>query len=274
MSTFNATVRDIVWETRDTVTLVLDADVPRDYLAGQFLNVDPHGIPATSQLAKELEARKGKKERPRSYSLASAPHESGFAITIKEEPAGEFPALLTPHLVRGVRVGDTLPCAGFAGLYTLPDDLPAGAHVVHVCAGSGVVPNYGMIKDALHRKLPIRQTVLDSNKSWEDVIYREHLTRLAVAHADSLQIIHFLTRSREGAPGKVYETRITPEQVREHVPDLADAHFFVCGPSIPAHERLAARRGGPTPVPRFLESMKALLLDLGVPKQHINAEGW
>jgi ferredoxin-NADP reductase len=274
MNVFQAVVREVVRETGDTVTLLLEADVPRDYEAGQFLNIDPHAIAATRELAAELERRKGKKERPRAYSLASAPHEPLFAITVKEDPPGEYPSLLTPYLVRQVRAGDTLPCAGFAGLYTLPPDLPPQAHIVHVCAGSGIVPNFGIIKDALHRQLPVRHTLLFSNKRWDDVIYREPLTRLETSHPSQLRIIHALTRDPTGAPTTAITERFSEAHLREHVADLADAWFFVCGPSIPPHERAAARARGTPAAPRFLETMRATLLGLGVPKQRIQAEGW
>lgn len=275
MQSFDAIVREVVPETPDTVTLLLDADVPRDYLAGQFLNIDPHRIPATRERAKELEAAKGRKERSRAYSLASAPHESLLAITVKEEPSGgAFPPLLTPHLVRVAKPGDVLPCAGFAGFYTLPDELAPDTQVVHLCAGSGIVPNYGIIKDALHRQLPNRQTLLYSNRRWEDVIFRRELSELARRHPESLEVIHALTRDVAGAEGTVCNERISPTLLRKHVRDWDRALFFVCGPSITAHERSAAKTKGETPTPRFLECMKSLLLELGVPKQRIVYEGW
>jgi ferredoxin-NADP reductase len=274
MGTFEATVREIVRETADTVTLVLDADVPRDYLAGQFLNINPHELAATRALALKLEQRKGKKERPRAYSLGSAPHEPYFSITVKGESGGAFPPLLTPYLTTGLQVGDKFPCAGFAGLYTLPDDLPPDAHVVHLCAGSGIVPNFGMLKDALHRGLPQRHTLLYSNKTWDDVIYRESLTRLEAAHAPKLNILHALTRDSTGAPPGVLHGRLNEAHLRAHVPSLDNAWFFICGPSIATHVRLAAKARGETAPPQFLESMKALLLGLGIPKARINSEGW
>jgi 3-ketosteroid 9alpha-monooxygenase subunit B len=274
MRTFEALVREVVQETADTVTLVLDADIPRDYLAGQFVNVDPHAIAATCDRARELEALKGKKERARPLSLASAPHEQFLALTVKEEPAGQFPSLLSPYLVKGIQPGDRLPCAGYAGLYTLPEELPTGAHLVHLCAGSGIVPNFGMIKDALHRDLPVRQTLLYSNRSWSDVIFRRELVALAHAHPERLTVVHALTRHPHGAEAPVRQERIGEAMIREHVPSLDDAWFFVCGPSVPAYARAAARARGEHPTPRFLECMKALLLGMGVQKQRISAEGW
>jgi ferredoxin-NADP reductase len=274
MQLFEGVVARVVRETADTVTLWLQAPVPRDYQAGQFLNINPHEIGATRELAARLETEKGKKERPRAYSLASAPHEELIAITVKEEQGGAFPPLLTPYLCRQVSEGDRLPCAGFAGLYTLPADLPAGAHVVHLCAGSGIVPNFSILKDALHRRLPLRHTLLYSNKRWEDVIYREELTRLAASHPEQLRIVHALTRDSTGAPVGASSGRLGEGGLRQAVPDLGEAWFFICGPSVPPYERVAARARGVTPEARFLESMKATLLSMGVPKARINAEGW
>ena len=49
-----------------------------------------------------LEDQKGQREKPRAYSMASAPHERYLAITIKEEryESGEipYPPLLSPLL--------------------------------------------------------------------------------------------------------------------------------------------------------------------------------
>lgn len=275
MPPFTATVRAVIEEAPHAVTLLLDAGGPQDYRAGQFLSIDPHGLDATRSLAAELEARKGRKERPRAYSLGSAPHEPYLAITVKEEPVGEFPALLSPHLVRGVKVGDVLPCTGFNGLYVVPRELPDDAHLVHLCAGSGIVPNFGILKDLLARGLPVRQTLLYSNRTWGDVIHRDALTELETHHPGRLKVVHALTRDPAAPAGRLVSPgRITEALVRAHVPDLDKAWFFACGPSVPTHEMRAARQRGEVPAPRFLESMRALLLAMGVPRARLSTEGW
>jgi 3-ketosteroid 9alpha-monooxygenase subunit B len=272
MPTFEATIREIVQETGDTVTLVLDTPERPPYRAGQFLSIDPNALAATREKAKELEALKGRKERARAYSLASAPHEPHLAITVKEEPAGAFPPLLTPHLVRHAKVGEKLPCTGMNGLYVLPHELPAGAHVVHLCAGSGIVPNFGMLKDALHRGLDATHTVLYSNRTWDDVIFRDQLGDLARAHPERLSVVHFITRGE--APAGAVRSRIDLAAIEKHVPDFERAYFFVCGPSVTMHERRAAKERGEEPAPKFLETMRALVLEKGVPKQRLSTEGW
>lgn len=275
MAAFEAVIREVIPEAPGTVTLRLDPGAPSEYRAGQFLSIDPAKLPATQALAVELQERKGRRELPRAYSLASAPHEPLLAITVKEDPPGAFPALLSPYLCLDAKVGDVLPYTGFNGLYTLPRDLPEAAHVVHVCAGSGIVPNWGILKDALHRGLPARHTLLNSNRAWGEVIYRDQLTKLAAAHPARLEIVHALTRDVAHPEGvRVVPGRITETLLRETVPDFSNAWFYVCGPSIPTHERRAARARGEEAPPRFLECMRSLLQSLGVDRKRISAEGW
>lgn len=275
MQTYDARVEEIVRETPDAVSLVLDIGGPAEFDAGQFITIDPHAIDARKTLAKELEAKKKRKERGRAYSLGSAPHERLLVVTVKEEEEGEFPALVSPWLMREVTVGDTIPVTGFSGLYTLPRDLPPGSHLVHICAGSGIVPNFSIIKDVLHRGLPYRQTLLYSNRTWDDVIYADTLTSLAATSGGSLAILHLLTRDSRAPEGvRVRPSRIDRATLLEEIPDLADAHFFLCGPSVPPHERRAARLKGEVPRPRFLECMKDLLEELGVPRERVRSEGW
>ena len=175
MPQFESTVVERREEAPGCVTLVLDPRAPAHYRAGQFLSIDPRALDATRDRVARSEAAKGRRERPRAYSLASAPHEPLLAITVKAEPDGLYPSVLTPHLVHGVHPGDTLPFSGFNGLYALPEALPPGAHVLHVVAGTGIVPNWSILKDALHRGVDVRHTLLYSSKSYSEMIYRTDL---------------------------------------------------------------------------------------------------
>jgi ferredoxin-NADP reductase len=272
MPSFRAVVRALLDEAPGAVTLLLEPDVPVDYRAGQFISIDPNGLDALAPLAAELAATKGRRERPRAYSLASIPSDPLLAIGVKLEAPGAYPALLSPHLVGRVKVGDVLPCSGANGFYVLPQRLTAGAHVVHVCGGSGIVPNVGLIRQLLEDEAPVRQTLLYANRTMADAMYREPLRRLAERHPDRFELVHVL--SREDHPSARHRGRIDESLVRRYVPDLERAFFYVCGPSVPAHEQRAARLAGTTPPARFLESMKAMLSALGIPKERLSTEGW
>ena len=79
-------VYDVRHDTPDTTTLFLFAgNEPLEYVAGHFLTIDPHQFAELEHFTAYLEDVKDQKEKPRAYSLASAPHERLLAITIKEE---------------------------------------------------------------------------------------------------------------------------------------------------------------------------------------------
>ncbi|BDG03066.1 ferredoxin reductase domain-containing protein [Anaeromyxobacter oryzae] len=275
-------VADVVVETPDTATLVLFTGNDRlDYQAGHFCTIDPHQFEALERWVQYLEDLKGKREVPRAYSLASAPHERYLAITVKEERyqsgVTRYPPLLSPMLVKRTGRGSRIEITGFTGPYVLPPDPEAKTdHVVHVVAGSGVVPNWSILKHALREHPRIRHTFVYSNKTWSDVIYRDALAALAAEHPGRLRVVHTLTREpepeRRGA--NVRAGRIDADLLRALVPDPRAALVYACGPAVGPFERLAARERGETPKPRFLEAALAALAEIGVPRDRVKHESY
>jgi len=274
-------VEQVVRETPDTVSLVLaPPPAPPSYKAGQFCTVDVHQFPALGPVVAFLEQQKGRKEPARSYSLASAPHERALVLTVKAEaydPACAFPPLLSPYLAHAVRPGDLLTVTGFQGPYVLPEDVEAKTdHVVHVVAGSGAVPNFAILKDALHRGLSLRHTFLCANRTWQDTCFREALDDLARRHPGKLRVVHALSREQDGShfSADVRKGRIDEALLRELVPDLDTAWFYVCGPAITTWERRRALETDTQATPRFFEAAIGYLHALGVSDKRIKREAY
>ena len=273
-------VADVVIETPDTTTLVLFTGNDRlEYLAGHFLTIDPHQFDSLERFTAFLEDLKGKREPPRAYSMSSAPHERYLAVTVKEERyvsgTTRFPPLLSPLLVKRTLRGMRLVVTGFTGPYTLGPEIAAETdHIVHVCAGSGSVPNFSMLKFALAHHPNLRHTFVYSNKKWDDVIFRDELTRLAAAHPERLTLLHTLTREEDtrlfGA--SVRKGRVDQALLREAITDPAACLVYVCGPGISKFDLAAAKQAGAPPPPRFLESVLGDLKALGVPEKRIKRE--
>lgn len=279
---FEVMVSRVIRETPDTVTLVFfTGNEHHDYKAGQFLTIGVHQFGALERFTAYLENLKKKKEPPRSYSVSSAPSEPFIAITIKEERyvPGEtpYPPLLSPLLVYQTPVGTQMTVTGFTGAYTLPDDVEQHTdHIVHVVAGSGSVPNFSILKQDLRMGKKLRHTFIYSNKTWEDVCFREELGELEKAHPERLQVVHTLTRETNTAyyGERIRQGRIGAELIREFVSDLTAAQFYVCGPSIRAWERKRALETGVQPQPRFLEATLEHLYQLGVDTKKVKRESW
>jgi 3-ketosteroid 9alpha-monooxygenase subunit B len=276
------TVADVVQETADTVTLLLDAgDDPRDYKAGQYVSIDPHQFRALAGYTSYFEDAKGRKEPPRAYSMCSTPDEPYLAITIKEEyyehGKTKYPPLLSPFLVHHDLQGARMEVTGYAGAYVLPDRAAEMTdHLVHLCAGSGSVPNVSILKWALTQQPRIRHTFLYSNKTWDDVIYRDLLQSLEEQHPDRLRVVHSLTREPETFPytDRRLRGRVTAELIARLADDVKTCWFYACGPAITVWEKRAARAEGREPAPRFMESVHDALKQLGVPREHFKEEAF
>ena len=275
------TLSRIVRETSDTVSLYFAGPERFVYKAGQFCTIDPHQFKQIASMVAYLEQVKGKKEPTRAYSMCSAPSETELGVTVKEETfeAGKtpYPPVLSGVLVHGLTVGLPIHVVGFTGPYVLPEDAPQkSGHIVHVCAGSGIVPNFSILKDALGRHLSVRHTLVYANKTSRDVIFRDAIDALRARHPERLRVIHALSREPDAqALGPDYRNgRISRGLLSEVLGGDPTALVFLCGPGITPHESRAARKEGHAPEPRFLESMLAELKELGVGKERIHYESY
>jgi 3-ketosteroid 9alpha-monooxygenase subunit B len=270
-------VKDVVVETPDTVTIVLFTGNERmEYEAGQFITIDPHQFEELSHFIAYFEDVKKKKEPVRAYSLCSEPSEQHIAFTVKEElyVSGQtpYPPLLSPLLVRRLPKGSQMVVTGFTGPYTLPPDVEERTdHIVHVCAGSGIVPNYSILKWALRERPRLRHTLVYSNRTWSDTIFRNELTALQQSHPEKLRVIHTLTRDPNfSMPGvDLRHGRLGKDLLAEAIPDPGSCLAYACGAALSPYEKKAAREAGVELAPRFMETALQALADLGLTKRQI-----
>jgi len=274
-------VAEVRVETPDTVTLVFFTGNDRlDYKAGHFLTIDPHQFEALDRFIAYFEDVKGKREPPRAYSMCSAPHERYLAVTVKEERyvrgQTKYPPLLSPLLVKRTTRGMRLAVTGFTGPYVLPGDVESRTdHLVHIVAGSGAVPNFAILKDALVRYPSLRHTFLCSNKTLQDVIFREELAALERKHPARLRVIHTLTRDPVTPVSQnVWKGRVSAATLRDLVPEPKAALVYACGPAVGPVERALAREKGEEPKPRFLEAVLEALREAGVPDDRVTRESY
>ncbi len=279
ITTMEVMVAETIVETPETTTLVLfTGNDHLDYLPGHFLTIDPHQFEALERWVAYLEDLKGKPELPRAYSIASAPDEPYLAITIKEERyitgVTKYPPLLSPILTKRTTAGRKMVVTGFTGPYTLPADDKIPENILHICAGSGVVPNYSIIKYTLRNYENIKHTLIYSNKTWEDTIYARQFLKLHEEYPDRLKIVFSITR--EPAPkhieGIFVQGRVNRALIEFELMQLDDPLIFVCGPAISKYDKIRARETGEQPRPRFMESVLGSLQELGVDKKRIKRE--
>jgi ferredoxin-NADP reductase len=227
-------VTELIQETPRVGTLHLQVQDWPGHLAGQHVDV-------------RLTAEDGYQAQ-RSYSIASAPEDSGLAITVERLEDGE----VSPYLVGELKVGDKVELRGPIGGYFVWHAGTARPLLL-IAGGSGIVPLMAMIR---HRALvgdmsPTR--LLYSSRAFEDIIYRTELERLASA-GDGFTVAHTLTRTQPGG-WKGYARRIDRDMVRDVAwPKERSPQVFVCGPT------------------SFVETASGLLVDSGYDPSWIKTE--
>lgn len=213
-----ATVTEVVVETPRTRTVTFDVPDWPGHRAGQHVDV-------------RLTAEDGY-QAERSYSIASAPGKKRLSLTVERLDEGE----VSPYLTAELRVGDQIELRGPIGGYFVWD-IEIGGPLFLVAGGSGIVPLMAMIRyrrDSLAQKpdsaKDLRARLLYSSRSWDEVIYRDELTRLA-AGDPTLEIVQTLTRSApENWAG--FHRRIDRAMLAETAwPSRENPRVFVCGPT-------------------------------------------
>ena len=207
------TVARIIPETSRVRTLMLEVPGWPGHRSGQHVDV-------------RLTAEDGY-QTERSYSIASPPEDPQLSLTIERLDNGE----VSSYLVDELREGDALELRGPIGghfVWSVAD----GGPLMLVGGGSGIVPLMAMLRHRAHAPENVRRTIstrlLYSSRSWQEVIYREELARLAEAD-DSLRVVHTITREPP-ANWTGYARRIDRAMLAEVAwPGSSHPHVYVCG---------------------------------------------
>jgi ring-1,2-phenylacetyl-CoA epoxidase subunit PaaE len=199
-------------ETRSAYSFVLDAvGWQPSWRAGQFITLvfhTPHG------------------EKRRSYSISSSPHSGEpLKITVKRIENGEFSRRLCDH----AREGDVLYTTGIAGFFTLTADAGKFSRYTFLAAGSGIVPCYPLIRELLSvHRTPV--TLFYSNRSREDTIFYEELTKLAEEHPTLFSLSHFISGSKNIFQGRLSKWLFAQVLDSTFGKQLGNTQFYLCGP--------------------------------------------
>jgi len=259
MADIVTTLRELRSESAAAATLRLDLNgAALDYRPGQYIMIDPHQFEELGPEIREREAQRGKALGPGYFSLSSdSTDPSAVEITVKVSGDGP-PAMLPTFLVRRLDVGRAVTILGPAGKYHLPEEPPAGiTGFLHLCAGSAVAPNRGMIRHALAKKWPQRHLLIVQDRSEHDALFRREFEDLVKQHPDALRVRPLHTRSKQQA--------LTAERIRAEAAgfiDLGATWAFVCGPN-------HARPEGPG----FVDRVRAMLsATLGFAPERIRTE--
>jgi ferredoxin-NADP reductase len=152
----------------------------------------------------------------RAYSLTSDPAAPDGLISIT--PKLVETGVVSPYLVRSLRVGSVVRLGEVEGCFILPE--PVSEPLLFVTAGSGITPVMSMLRH-LHATKQMREVVhIHSARTAEKVIFGADLRRLEEAEPGLR--VHVWESAERG--------RITPEEVTKLCPDWQERHCYASGP--------------------------------------------
>ena len=206
-------VKEIKKETSDTVSISFD--VPAElknvykFTPGQYLT---------------LKLEVNNEECRRSYSICSSSDED-ITVAVKKVENG----VVSTYLNEVLKVNDKIDVMTPEGNFTLHPDQTNKRKFVGFAAGSGITPIMSMIKQLKMDEVESSFTLFYSNKTDNDVIFKDTLEELA---GDKLKVNYIYSRQKINNP--LFEGRISKSKATELIKaDLsclnADA-FYLCGP--------------------------------------------
>ncbi len=147
----------------------------------------------------------------------------------------------------GLKPGGKVKIKGPMGIFTLNENFK---NIIFLGGGIGITPFRNMIKYATDKKLPIKLTLLYSNKIPDEICYNEEWN-IFEKQNPNLKVVSTVTEdpSWQGRKGRIDEGLI-----KEFCYDLSSTLFYICGPGA------------------MVEGLSQLLKSMDIPQQNIKVE--
>ena len=217
--TYPLKIQKKIWETRDSVSLVLEPPLEHQnlfiYTPAQFLTFHFH-----------IEGRK----YHRSYSLSSCPLlKEELKTTVKRVQDG----LISSHIIDSLKEGDIILSRKPAGrFFKPPTDLKPKNYFLFA-GGSGITPLFSILKTALVSDLENKVTLFYANRDEDSIIYKKEIKYYLSKHKNNFRCFDILSRPKES--WCAIRERLNPRHLEKYLPlpspvPVSDL-FYLCGPA-------------------------------------------
>ncbi len=163
----------------------------------------------------------------RTYSISSEPNDKHIEIGVKHIESGMFSEFLKTKVT-----GDKILISKPEGNFSPNDKNPK--KLLLIAAGSGITPMMSILKSSLNNEPETKITLLFSNKTYSDMMFKEDLQDLKDKYLARLSVNNFFSREVQSA--EFLNGRITKEKIgfleKEKILDLQSIdQIFICGPT-------------------------------------------
>ncbi len=176
----------------------------------------------------------GEEDLRRSYSIVNAPSEQNnlqLEVLVKHLEGGVVSTFLNTELEAGDELEVLAPMGHFYTNYHPTNEKT----YVGLAAGSGISPVLSNLKEALYQEPKSTGYLFFSNRSFNDIIFREKIDALAEEFRGRLKVVYLLSREKH-FEDELFEGRISAEKLNQlfhRFPeiDVRETTYFICGPS-------------------------------------------
>ena len=215
-------------ETPDVKSIKLEYNPKFDFKPGQSMQM-------------ELDVNDPEEGNIRSLSIASSPTEDFlmFSTKISQTPFKQK--------LNSLQAGDRIKLKGPMGMFTLKEDTK---EIIFLGGGIGITPFRDMIKYACDKKLPIKMTLLYSNRFSNGICYRDDFDTFEKENKN-FKIVNTITDNPKWEGRK---ERVNDAMIKKFCSDLNNALFYICGP------------------PGMVTGLSEMLKSMNIPQQNIKIE--
>ena len=168
-------------------------------------------------------------EQRRSYSICSAVQDKELKVAIKRVSGGKFSNWANNLLKPGMTI-DVMPPTGN---FNVPVAADQSHHYLGFAAGSGITPLLSIAKTTLLTEKNSQFTLVYSNRTLADMMFREELAELKDAFISRFNVIYLF--SREPQEIELFNGRLTTEKCEQlfqyWLPVSEINYAFICGPA-------------------------------------------
>jgi glycine betaine catabolism B len=196
-------VKEVIKRTYNVKSIRVEVKDPAPFHAGQFLTVTLKPGP----------------EFKRYLSISNSPTEKGYIEFTKKLSDSLFSQALD-----ALKPGDMVTIQYPMGKFVLDE-----SHKKHcfLSGGIGITPLYSMAKYAADARLDCDIILLYSNRTVDDIAFKDDLCKLQAA-CPRLKVIHVLC---ETAPDFACISGVIDAAIiRKQIPDYLERKFYLCGP--------------------------------------------
>ena len=123
----------------------------------------------------------------RTYSISSEPNKNFIEIGVKHIESGMFSEFLKTK-----KVEDVVQISNPDGSFVVNSE--NANHLLLIAAGSGITPIMSILKSTLRKNNKSRITLLYSNKTYADMMYKTEIQDLKDKYLDRLLVFNFFSR--------------------------------------------------------------------------------